>query len=309
LQEEELTMGDPMNAHVAALLDQTAAVLEHQKANTFRVEAYRRAAQTVRALDRPVADVLRTEGMEGLERLSSIGVTLARAIRAIVDTGRLPMLDRLRGETDAVALLASVPGVGRTLAERLHHDYAIDSLEDLEGAAHDGRLAGVPGFGDKRVQGVREVLATRLAWARRGSARPDTPPVSELLRIDREYRAKAAAGELRLIAPRRFNPHRDAWLPIFHTWYGDRHYTVLFSNTARAHELGKTHDWVVMYVDGGQGEQQFTVVTSRRGPLKGKRVVRGRDMECLALYRGRGRRATRSANDPAEAVSSLRPSG
>lgn len=280
-------MGDARNAHVAALLDQTAAVLEQQHANAFRVEAYRRASQTVRGLDRSVADVLRAEGMEGLERLPAIGVILARAIRAIAETGRLPMLERLRGETDAVGLLVTVPGIGRTLAERLHHDHGIDSLEDLEVAAHDGRLAAVPGFGEKRVRGIREALATRLAWARKAAAPVDVPPVAELLAIDREYRVRAAAGELRLIAPRRFNPDREAWLPILHTWQGDRHYTALFSNTARAHELGKTHDWVVIYVDGGQGERQFTVVTARRGPLSGKRVVRGREMECSAYYRRR----------------------
>lgn len=281
-------MADAMNAHVAALLEETAAVLEQQDANAFRVAAYRRAARTIRNLPRPVAEVLRTEGMEGLERLPAIGVTLARAIRDIVDTGRLPMLERLRGETDAISLLATVPGIGRTLAERLHHDHGIDSLEDLEMAAHDGRLSAVAGFGEKRVRGIREALATRLAWSKRGAPRVDAPAVDELLRIDREYRTKAAAGELRLIAPRRFNPRREAWLPIFHTWRGDRHYTALFSNTARAHELGKTHDWVVLYADGGQGERQYTVVTARRGPLRGKRVVRGREMECLALYRGRG---------------------
>jgi DNA polymerase (family 10) len=289
-------MADAMNAHVAALLEETAAVLEQQDANAFRVAAYRRAARTIRNLLCPVADVLQTEGMEGLERLPAIGVTLARAIRDIVDTGRLPMLERLRGETDAISLLATVPGIGRTLAERLHHDHGIDSLEDLEVAAHDGRLATVAGFGEKRVRGIREALATRLAWSRRGAARVGAPPVEELLRVDREYRTKAAAGELRLIAPRRFNPHREAWLPIFHTWRGDRHYTALFSNTARAHELGKTHDWVVLYADGGQGERQYTVVTARRGPLRGKRVVRGREIECLAFYRGRATTRTPSAS-------------
>jgi DNA polymerase (family 10) len=289
-------MIDPVNAHVAALLDETAAVLEQQRANPFRVEAYRRAAQTVRGLDRPVADVVRTEGMEGLERLPAIGVTLARAIRDIVDTGRLPMLERLRGETDAILLLSSVPGVGRTLAERLHHDLHIDSLEELEVAAHDGRLAAVPGFGEKRVLGVREALATRLAWSRKDRTRFEAPPVGELLHVDREYRTKASTGELRLIAPRRFNPGREAWLPIFHTWHGDRHYTALFSNTARAHELGKTRDWVVIYADGGQGERQYTVVTARRGPLKGRRIVRGREPECFAFYRGRGAARAPSAS-------------
>jgi hypothetical protein len=56
--------------------------------------------------------------------------------------------------------------------------------------------------------------------------------------------------------------------------------TALFSNTARAHELGKTHDWVVIYYDKGGRQGQCTVITAGTGPLKGERVVRGREREC-----------------------------
>jgi len=91
-------------------------------------------------------------------------------------------------------------------------------------------------------------------------------------------------GTLPTISPRRFNPQRSAWLPILHTHRGGRHYTALFSNTPRAHDLGKTHDWVVLYADGGRRERQFTVITSMYGPLAGKRIVRGREDECAAHY-------------------------
>jgi hypothetical protein len=66
--------------------------------------------------------------------------------------------------------------------------------------------------------------------------------------------------------------------------------TALFSNTALAHELGRTHDWVVIYFgrDGGP-EHQRTVVTETRGPLEGRRVVRGREGECREHYFKDGR--------------------
>ncbi|HEX6053193.1 MAG TPA: hypothetical protein VFZ21_28190, partial [Gemmatimonadaceae bacterium] len=67
---------------------------------------------------------------------------------------------------------------------------------------------------------------------------------------------------------------------------GSRHYTALFSNTARAHELRKTRDWVVLYFDGRDGERQHTIVTATTGPCKGRRVVRGREAECEAYYAG-----------------------
>jgi len=272
------------NCRIAARFEEVATLLEGQGANPFRVEAYRRGARTLRELGRPVSQVLASEGLGGLDRLPGIGPILARAIFATVSTGRLPILERLRGESDPTSILASVPGIGRTLADRLYHDLGLVTLEDLEAAAHDGRLAGVAGLGAKKIAGIRDTLAARLARIRPPeSAGPrDEPPVSELLDVDREYRAEAAAGRLRRIAPRRFNPRHEAWLPVLHTQRGLRQYTALFSNTARAHALGHARDWVVLYTDGSRGDRQWTVVTEHQGELRGRRVVRGREEECLA---------------------------
>jgi hypothetical protein len=274
------------NWSVAARLEEVASLLEGQGANRFRVEAYRRGARALRELARPVSQVLASEGFGGLDRLPGIGPILARAIFAAVSTGRIPILERLRGESDPTSILASVPGIGRTLADRLYHDLGLVTLEDLEAAAHDGRLAGVAGLGAKKIAGIRDTLAARLSTIRppKSVGRRDEPPVSELLDVDREYRAEAAAGRLRRIAPRRFNPRREAWLPVLHTQRGHRQYTALFSNTARAHALGRSRDWVVLYTDGSRGDRQWTVVTEQQGELRGRRVVRGREEECLASF-------------------------
>jgi hypothetical protein len=90
----------------------------------------------------------------------------------------------------------------------------------------------------------------------------------------------------RLITPRRFNAARLAWLPVLHTDRGERHYTALFSNTARAHELGRTRDWVGLYADGSLEGRQWSVITSQRGRLRGRRIVRGREDECEGYYFG-----------------------
>ena len=84
------------------------------------MQAYRRAAQTLRQLDQPVSEIVREEDEAGLHKLPGIGESLARAIVEMLLTGRLPILDRLRGEHDPIALLASVPGIGKELAARLH---------------------------------------------------------------------------------------------------------------------------------------------------------------------------------------------
>jgi DNA polymerase (family 10) len=283
-------MSDLFNCEIADRLLEVAQLLLEQGANPFRIRAYRHAAETLRALPTPVAHIFRDKGLDGLRELPGVGESIARSIRDMLLTGRLPMLDRLRGEADPVTLLASVPGIGKVLAGRLHRDLDIHTLEDLETAAHDRRLSQLGGIGEKKLAGIIATLRSRLARLRgplRASVvlpQANLPSVAELLDVDREYRRKAEAGELRLLAPRRFNPKRQAWLPVLHTERGTRHYTALFSNTAHAHRLGMTRDWVILYYDDGGGEQQCTVLTARRDPLKGRRIVRGREADCAAYY-------------------------
>lgn len=292
------------NEPIAQRLEEVAQILEEQGANPYRVRAYRRGAATLRTLRRPAADVLAEGDLSALEALPGIGESLARAIREVVRTGRLPMLERLRGESDPEALFLTVPGIGRRMAERLHHDLGLESLEELEAAAHDGRLETIAGFGPKRLAGIRESLAQRLTRVRRlRAAASAEPSVGELLDVDAEYRRKAGARQLPLIAPRRFNPKGEAWLPVLHTGRGPRHYTALFSNTPRAHRLGATRDWVVIYIDGGREEGQWTVITARGGALVGRRIVRGREAECA-------RHCGLDSSDPAVATAaSSAPAG
>ena len=275
-----------INNMVADRLDEVAGLLQDQNANQFRVRAYRHAAETIRLQNEPVDVTIKRKGLEGLQALPGIGESLARSIYQIVKSGRLGMLDRLRGEIEPEKVLASVPGIGPVMAERLHDELGIDSLEELEVAAHDGRLADLPGFGDKRIAGIRDSLATRLGRIRNYAKEnlQAQPSIDEIFDVDREYREKGASGALGKIAPRRFNPAHEAWLPVLHTTRGERHYTALFSNTARAHQLGKTQDWVVIYYDGGDRERQCTVITSYKEPLEGYRIIRGREVECAAYY-------------------------
>jgi DNA polymerase (family X) len=278
------------NEQIAARLGEVAELLEAQGANAFRVRAYRSAAQTLRGLDRQVHEILDRDGMEGLTRLTGIGISLGRSIEQLARTGRLGLLLRLQGHAGPERLFVTLPGVGLETASRIHEHLGIESLQELEAAAYDGRLGRVPGMGAKRVRGIREALAGRFQHRPTVPAKTSLgmlshqPPVSELLDTDREYREKAKAGQLRRIAPQRFNPTGDAWLPVLHTQRGSNHYTALYSNTGRAHELGMTHDWVVIYRDDHGGHGQWTVVTARYGPLHGRRIVRGRESECGAYY-------------------------
>lgn len=270
-----------LNSRAAEIFRDCAGILRQQKANPFRINAYLRAAQTLESLDRDVAELLDKEGVDGLVSLPTIGRGLAASIDEIARTGRLAQLDRLRGEANPEMLFQAIPGVGPILARNIHETLHADTLEALEVAAHDGSLARVKGVGDRRAAAIRAGITAMLgrSGARRVHPGP-VPAVEELLAVDSEYRRKATAHELPTIAPKRFNPESKSWLPILHTRRGEWHYSVLFSNTARAHELGRTRDWVVIYFyDGDHHEGQCTIVTETHGPLAGRRVIRGREAE------------------------------
>jgi hypothetical protein len=265
------------NARIATTFEEVAALLEQQGASSHRVRAWREAARAILDHEREMSDVFRDHGKVGLEATPKIGPHLANVIIELVKSGHCSALDRLRG--DGIAALKRVPSIGPRLAERIHAHLGVETLEELEAAAHDGRLATVEGFGPRRIAALRDLLAVRLGRTR-PAVQGARPPVALLLDIDRDYRRAAAAGELRRIAPRRFNPSHAAWLPILHDEREGWSFTALYSNTALAHELGRTHDWVIVYYHlPHQPEGQATIVTERTGPLRGQRVVRGRERE------------------------------
>jgi len=244
-----------LNQRVAARLREAAELLEQQQANPFRVGAYRRAAETVAGLAEDVATLLEREGIEGLDALPGIGPVLAQAIAQMARTGRWAQLERLRGSVAPEQVFQSIPGLGPELARRIHEHLDVDTLEALELAAHDRHLEEVPGIGPRPAAMLRATLAGMLARIRPAPrlGRAVEPGVDLLLDVDREYRREAEPDALPKIAPRRFNPSGETSLPILHTERGDWRFTALFSSTARAHQLGRNHDWVVIYFHQDSG--------------------------------------------------------
>ncbi|EDX84726.1 hypothetical protein S7335_2423 [Synechococcus sp. PCC 7335] len=295
------------NDQIALAFEQVADLLETQGDDYYRIRAYRKGAQSIRAQDRPVVDIFEAEGVVGLEKLPYIGKRLAASIKELAQTGELGLLARLQVETSPERLFTKIPGIGPVLARRIHKMLEIDSLEALEQAAYDGSLAQLSGFAEGRTMLVRDSVGAILdraavqqlhrvrsrkmspSAAQRSQARRptdqtleqviDSPSTKLLLEVDAQYRYLAKAGQLRMITPRRFNPEGKPWLPVMSLQKEGWSFNVLYSNTARAHELGKTNDWVVVYyekVDGADSRQgQCTIVTESYGSCRGDRVVRG----------------------------------
>ena len=275
------------NEQIAKHLREAGDLLALQQANPFRVDAYRQAAETVRGLRLPIATIYREEGFDGLVELPTIGKGIAAAVAEMLTRRRWQFLERLRGSEDPLEVLQRVPGVGPALAQRFHEELGIDDLDELEQAISEGEVEALSGVGEHMVAGFRAALEGIHAQPRgREATHGPEPCVGVLLGVDAEYRRKAEADELPKIAPQRHNPAGERWLPVLHTQRGEWHFSALFSNTARAHRLGKTRDWVVLYwYDDEHDEGQHTVVTETRpGILAERRVVRGRESSCVEHY-------------------------
>lgn len=223
--------------------------------------------------NRVIAEVLEriADLLEANEENSFRVMSYRNAARAVRGTKK-PLAATAKAHGPAG--LMDIKGIGERLAgliDEFVRTGKIELLHDLE--------KGAP----RKSGRVKEEQAAGTS-ARPLRSRMPIPDVSLILAVDSDYRKKAGAGKLKMIAPKKLNPEGKSWLPILSTEREGWAFTVMFSNTSRAHDLGKTHDWVVIYFRRGAAEQQCTVVTEQRGNLKGKRVIRGREQECAAAY-------------------------
>jgi DNA polymerase (family 10) len=137
---------DPRTA--AHVLRQIAAHLELHGESTFKVRAYEQAATALLALDTDDLTPLYRSGE--LAKLQGIGPATLNVVRDLLETGESRYLEQLRAATPSGLLdLLRVPGLGTAKIQKLHEMLGIDSIESLEDAARDGRLAKLPRYGPK----------------------------------------------------------------------------------------------------------------------------------------------------------------
>ncbi|HSD61103.1 MAG TPA: DNA polymerase/3'-5' exonuclease PolX [Burkholderiales bacterium] len=148
------------NADIAAVFEKIADLLEIESANPFRVRAYRNAARIVGELGRDVKGMV--EKGENLTGLPGIGDDLAGKISEIVRTGTCGLLRKLERELPpAIAELLKVPGLGPKRVRALWQELHVQTLDDLQRAAREGRIQALPGFGEKTQQNILEAVQVR----------------------------------------------------------------------------------------------------------------------------------------------------
>ena len=209
----------------------------------------------------------------------------------ILETGRWRLLDRLREDLDPVAAFQTLPGIGPALAAEIHETLDVENLEELEVAANDGRLREVPGIGAQprrghpRRPGGDLEEGPRQAPTPAGGRSPKSRPFSRSTESTGARPPPEPSGRSR---PAATTPMANGGSRCSVCDAVPGSFTAMFSNSARAHILERTRDWVVISYSGDDGaEGQVTVVTERRGPMASHRVVRGRELRLRGFLQRR----------------------
>ena len=145
------------NAQVVALLEEmvTLTVLDEQDPQSFRVRAYEKAVRALQGLSRDVSDM----SVRELTALDGVGRSTAEKVREVVETGTMAKLEQLRARHPAGQRdLLRIPGLGPKTIALLQSELGVTDLEGLRAALDAGKLAGLPGLGEKTQQNVREAL-------------------------------------------------------------------------------------------------------------------------------------------------------
>ena len=145
------------NQRLAALFRSMADLLSAQRANPYRVRAYRRAADALLALKEDVAAVAQRQG---LEEIDGIGEDLSKKIEEFLETGTIRAYEELKTPLPAeVKNWATLPGLSDSLVTYLYFRLGIRTLKDLEQLIQSHLLRTLPSFAgseDRLLQAVQQ---------------------------------------------------------------------------------------------------------------------------------------------------------
>ncbi|PAW70494.1 MAG: histidinol-phosphatase [Verrucomicrobiia bacterium Tous-C4TDCM] len=183
---------------LAEVLEETALLLEIQGENPFKVRAYRQGAEIVSSYDGDIVALAREEKLDGIK---GIGEALRDKLHELATTGELEFHKKLRAiYPDSFFELFDITGLGPKKIAALHKTLGIDSIASLKAACDSGKVAGLPGFGDKTQVKILEAIARLEQSAgvfRLDEATTAAQEILEILRLHPEVLRAAVAGSTR----------------------------------------------------------------------------------------------------------------
>ena len=147
------------NQQVAAIFRSIAQQLATQRANPYRIRAYRKAADTIESLEEDLADIA---SRQALEDIDGVGRDLANKIEEFLRTGTIQAYENLRTPLpDTVQAWAQLPGLSESLVGYLYTRLGITTLTDLEQLVRSHLLRTVPGFAGSEERLLEAIAASQ----------------------------------------------------------------------------------------------------------------------------------------------------
>jgi DNA polymerase (family 10) len=141
------------NAEVAKVFQDIADLLELKGENPFKIRAYQRAVFSLEHLPQEVEELV---GEGRLREVPGVGEAIAKKITELITTGHLKYYEELKAEFPAgISTLLEVPGIGPKTAMLLSKELDIKSIDELEAAIAEGRVASLPRLGEKTAENIR----------------------------------------------------------------------------------------------------------------------------------------------------------
>jgi DNA polymerase (family 10) len=186
------------NAQVAAMFERLADLLEIRGESVFRVNAYRRVA---RSIAETTEDIAQLAAEDRLQQIPGIGEGIAGHIKEYLATGTMARYEEARkGLPETLLDLLAIPGLGPKTVRLFYDQLGISSIDELERAIHENRLAGLKGIGEKKLQNILDGIALRRRSAGRtllGIALPLAEQIAKHLATEAGLKQVVPAGSLR----------------------------------------------------------------------------------------------------------------
>lgn len=187
------------NADIATVFENIADLLELKNENPFKIRAYARASQVIRRL--PEEMEMMVEEGKSLEDIPGIGKAIAAKSLELIKTGKLKYYEDLKAQfPEGIIKLLDIPNIGPKTAYRLATELGVTSVDQLEQAVRDGRVAALERMGEKTAANIlHSVEAYRRKDTRipLGEALPAVEEVLDALRNVAGVRNLTPAGSLR----------------------------------------------------------------------------------------------------------------
>ena len=187
------------NTAIAKVFSDIADLLELKEENAFKIRAYQKAARAIEHYPKEIRIML-DEG-ENLRNISDVGEAIAKKTTELVTTGELGYYENLKAEfPEGITNLLAIPGIGPKTANKLSSELGISSVDALEQAIHNGKVATVFRLGDKTAANMLQQIQSLRRKAQRipiGEALPIVDEILGSLRSLPGVRNLTCAGSLR----------------------------------------------------------------------------------------------------------------